>query len=56
MFIDIHGLARKYLGTGKNVFDNFLTAEQLLDRYDVLGIERAVLLPLVSPEVYEYWW
>ena len=30
----------------------FPTAEQVLQRYDEAGIDRGVLLPLVSPEVY----
>ena len=52
MFIDIHGHAyrRPYPGpTGKPAFS---TPQQLLKRYEELGIEQAVLLPLVSPEVY----
>lgn len=52
MFIDIHGHAykRPYPGlSGKPVFS---TPEQLLETYEKVGIEKAVLLPLVSPEVY----
>ena len=52
MFIDIHAHCRKYPGTGRFVFDNFPTPEQLLARYDALGVAKGVLLPLVSPEVY----
>ncbi|MFH2068295.1 MAG: amidohydrolase family protein [Candidatus Omnitrophota bacterium] len=51
-FIDIHAHAyrRPYPGTnGKPVFS---TPEQLLKRYEELEIEQAILLPLVSPEVY----
>ena len=47
MFIDIH--AHAYLWPGPR---NFSTPQQLLERYRAIGIERAVLLPLVSPEVY----
>ncbi len=52
MFIDIHGHAykRPYPGWGgKPVFS---TPEQLLVKYERFGIEKAALLPLVSPEVY----
>ncbi len=52
MFIDIHGHAdkRPYPGPrGKPVFS---TPEQLLVKYDKFQISKAVLLPLVSPEVY----
>ena len=34
-----------------NVTD-FCTAEQLIQRYDELGIDKGVLLPIVSPEIY----
>jgi predicted TIM-barrel fold metal-dependent hydrolase len=47
MFIDIH--AHAYLWPGPR---NFSTPQQLMERYRAIGIERAVLLPLVSPEVY----
>ncbi len=49
MFIDIHAHAYR-----KPVpfVTQFPTAEQVLERYDQLGIEKGVLLPVVSPEVY----
>lgn len=48
MFIDIHGHAfRKH----PPVY-GFSTAEQVIERYDEAGIERGVLLPVVSPEIY----
>jgi len=47
MFIDIH--VHAYFHPGPR---NFSTPEQLIERYDRIGVERAVLLPLVSPEVY----
>ncbi|MDF2722356.1 MAG: hydrolase [Paenibacillus sp.] len=49
MFIDIH--AHAYRKPVPFVVQ-FCTAEQLIQRYDELGIERGVLLPVVSPEVY----
>ena len=49
MFIDIHAHAyRKPPPMGPA----FCNAEQLLERYDETGIEKAALLPIVSPEVY----
>ena len=47
MFIDVH--VHAYIDPGPR---NFSTPEQLIQRYDNIGVERAVLLPLVSPEVY----
>ncbi len=49
MFIDIHAHAYRMKVPG---FFNFCTAEELLARYDELGIEKGVLLPIVSPEIY----
>lgn len=49
MFIDIH--AHAYRKPVPFVV-KFCTAEELIARYDELGIERGVLLPVVSPEVY----
>lgn len=49
MFIDIHAHAyRKH----PPILVQFCTAEQVLTRYDEAGIERGVLLPIVSPEIY----
>jgi predicted TIM-barrel fold metal-dependent hydrolase len=47
MFIDIH--VHAYIDPGPR---NFSTPEKLIERYDRIGVEKAVLLPLVSPEVY----
>ncbi len=47
VFIDIHAHAYRRVGPR-----NFCTPSQLVERYDAIGVERAVLLPLVSPEVY----
>lgn len=54
MFIDIHAHAyRKH--PPQSVTDpipQFCTAEQLIERYDEVGIEKGVVLPIVSPEIY----
>jgi hypothetical protein len=49
MFIDIHAHAYRKPIPG---FIPFCTARQLIARYDELGIEKGVLLPIVSPEIY----
>ncbi|MBE5869306.1 MAG: hypothetical protein E7293_10210 [Lachnospiraceae bacterium] len=49
MFIDIH--AHAYRKPVPFVV-RFCTAEELIARYDELGIERGALLPIVSPEIY----
>ena len=49
MFIDIH--AHAYRKPVPFVVE-FCTAEELIQRYDELGIEKGVLLPIVSPEIY----
>jgi uncharacterized protein len=49
MFIDIHAHAyRKH----PPLLVQFCTAEQVLARYDAVGIEKGALLPIVSPEIY----
>ena len=52
MFIDIHAHAYRKPGPPVDGAQPFATPPQLLKRYDQLGIEKGVLLPLVSPEVY----
>jgi predicted TIM-barrel fold metal-dependent hydrolase len=52
MFIDIH--AHAYLfdcppQDGRTIFAN---PEEVISRYDELGIEKGILLPLIGPEVY----
>ncbi len=47
MLIDIHAHAFSRPGPRE-----FCSPEQLLDRYDEIGVDVGVLLPLVSPEVY----
>ncbi len=49
MYIDIHAHAYRKPCPFPN---RFATPEELLPLYDKIGIEKAVLLPLVSPEVY----
>ena len=48
MFIDIHCHAYRK----RPPVYSFSTAEQVLERFDTLGIEKAGLLPIVSPEIY----
>lgn len=50
MFIDIHVHTRRIPGPPRRGKQVHATPEQLLERYDRLGIEQAVLLPGVSPE------
>ena len=53
MFIDIHVHAyRRHPGPLKDGKQVFSLPEQVLERYDEIGIERGVLLPLIGPEVY----
>ena len=52
MYIDIHAHAYRRpakLPDGRLLFS---TPEQVIARYDEIGIEKGVLLPLVNPEVY----
>ena len=49
MFIDIHAHAyRKH----PPILVQFCTAEELIQRFDQLGIDKGALLPIVSPEIY----
>jgi len=50
MFIDIHVHTRRIPGFPRANGKTYATPQQLIERYDPLGIERAVLLPGVSPE------
>ncbi len=50
MFIDIHVHFRSIPGYSRNAKPSYATPEQLIARYDELGIEKAVALPGVSPE------
>ena len=48
MFIDIHTHVYRI----RPVIYPFCTPEELLKRYDEMKVDYAVLLPVVSPEVY----
>ncbi len=48
MFIDIHCHAYRI----QPPMYSFSTPEQVLERFDTIGIEKAALLPIVSPEIY----
>jgi len=52
MFFDIHAHAYRKecpLADGRN---QFATMEQVIERYDEVGIEKGALLPLIGPEEY----
>lgn len=53
MFIDIHVHTHSLPGPLRGGKPPFASPDQLLARYAPIGVEQAVLLPLVSPEVYE---
>jgi hypothetical protein len=50
MFIDIHVHFRSIPGFACYGKPSYVTPEQLIERYDKLGIEKGVALPGVSPE------
>lgn len=50
MFVDIHVHARSIPGAPRHGKQAYATPEQLIERYDAIGVESAVLLPGVSPE------
>lgn len=50
MFIDIHVHAQRVPGPPRNGDRDFSSPEWLLARYAKIRVEKAVLLPLVSPE------
>jgi len=52
MFIDVHAHVYKYQYPSTNGEMLFITLDDLIKRHDEIGIERAILLPLVSSEVY----
>ena len=49
MFIDIHAHAYR---RPTPFVTRFYNPEELLERYDELGIEKGVILPVVNPEIY----
>jgi len=48
LFIDIHCHAYRK----RPPVYSFSTPEQVIERYDAVGIEKGALLPIVSPEIY----
>ncbi len=52
MFIDIHAHAYLFDSPPQDGHITFCKAEEVLRRYDEMGIEKGVLLPLIGPEVY----
>ncbi|MCF6174272.1 MAG: amidohydrolase family protein [Victivallaceae bacterium] len=52
MFIDIHAHAYLYPSPPQDGHTQFPTPEEVIKRQDELGIECAILLPLIGPEVY----
>ena len=52
MFIDIHAHAYLFDYPPQDGSTQFCTAEEVIARYDELGIEKGVLLPLIGPETY----
>lgn len=50
MFIDIHVHTRTMPGPSRNGKQPYGTPAQLIERYDAIEVERAVVLPGVSPE------
>jgi len=52
MFIDIHAHAWRRPDLLPARFFRFASPEQLLPKYEQIGIERACVQPLVGPEVY----
>lgn len=52
MFIDIHTHVYRHLPLANVSSPSFATPEQLIKRYDEMKVDYAVLLPIVSPEIY----
>lgn len=52
MFIDIHAHAYLFDSPPQDGVIQFCTAEDVIKRYDELGIEKGILLPLIGPETY----
>jgi len=50
MFIDIHVHTRRVAGPDRWGKPSYATPEYLIERYDAIGVEQAVILPGVSPE------
>jgi predicted TIM-barrel fold metal-dependent hydrolase len=52
MFIDIHAHASLYPSPPQDGRTQFPTVEELIKRHDELGIECAILQPVIGPEYY----
>ena len=52
MFIDIHTHVYRHQPLANTSSPPFSTPEQLIKRYDEMKVDYAVLLPIVSPEIY----
>ena len=52
MFLDIHAHAYRKECPVADGRTQFATPDQVIQRYDEIGIERGVLLPLIGPETY----
>ncbi len=52
MFIDIHAHAYLFDCPPQDGHTIFAKPEEVISRYDELGIEKGILLPLIGPEVY----
>lgn len=52
MFIDIHAHAYLWPSPPQDGYTQFCNPEEVLARYDELGIEKGILLPLIGPETY----
>ncbi len=52
MFIDIHAHAYLFDCPPQDGHTQFCTPDEVIARYDELGIEKGILLPLIGPEVY----
>jgi len=50
VFIDIHVHAQRFSGPLRSNNRDFSSPEWLIERYDKIDVDKAVLLPLVSPE------
>jgi len=50
MIIDIHVHVTRVAGITRSVGDTYATPEQLIKMMDAAGIDKAVLLPSVTPE------
>lgn len=52
-FVDIHAHAQREAGTPRCGLKTWASADELIKRYDELGVEQGVLLPITGPEFYE---